>query len=251
MIRPVTYGNTKWRKLALKTEATSLPLFPPVGLRHCVSATPGQTPASSVPFSSMTNASARRLPGSRQPAHRCSFTASLRPGGEPWWGQSVPNVLSVMKMRFYSSPVSDGGGLGAEPSERRLGRQTGWTCRELGGRATWLPPDHELAVKTRGRCEARSPPRLCGDRAPPRHPLRKAHFSYFLAAGPAQATETFVPSSLVLPPRCGLRTVHRGGERAPGLTPRLRLGGPPACPALSRVRQGRCVPGGLEGNGDS
>lgn len=119
----------------------------------------------------------------------------------------------------------------------------------MGGRATWLPPDHELAVKTRGRCEARSPPRLCGDRAPPRHPLQKAHFSYFLAAGPAQATETFVPSSLVLPPRCGLRTVHRGGERAPGLTPRLRLGGPPACPALSRVRQGRCVPGGLEGNG--
>lgn len=142
MIRPVIYGNTKWRKLALKTEATSLPLFPPVGLRHCVSATPGQTPASSVPFSSMTNASARRLPGSRQPARRCSFTASLRPGGEPWWGQSVPNVLSVMKMRFYSSPVSDGGAWGLSPLRE------GWGVRRGGRAVSWVggPPGCPLTT---------------------------------------------------------------------------------------------------------
>lgn len=179
-------------------------------------------------------------------ASRPAFVPEEKPGGD---SLSLTSCLS--RRRDFTPALCQMGGLGPEPSERRLGCRTGWTCRELGGRATRLPPDHELAVKTRGRCEARSPPRSCGDRVPPRHPLRKARFSYFLAAGPAQATETFVQSSLVLPPRCRLRTVHRGGERAPGLTPRLRLGGPPACPALSRVRQGRCVPGGLEGNGDS
>lgn len=80
----------------------------------------------------MTNASARRLPGSRQPARRCSFTASLRPGGEPWWGQSVPNVLSVMKMRFYSSPVSDGGAWGLSPLRE------GWGVRRGGRAVSWV-----------------------------------------------------------------------------------------------------------------
>lgn len=57
MIGPIVYGNIKRRKIVLKNDAGSLP--PPPrggGSLFSVFVIPGQTPASSLSFSSMTNA---------------------------------------------------------------------------------------------------------------------------------------------------------------------------------------------------
>lgn len=58
MIGPIAYGNIKRRKIVLKNDAGSLPPPPPRGgpSLFSVFVIPGQTPASSLSFSSMTNA---------------------------------------------------------------------------------------------------------------------------------------------------------------------------------------------------
>lgn len=75
----------------LKNDTVSVPPAPLLWV--CV--IPGQTPASSLSFSTMTNAPAHRPAASRQPASRHCPAAGLCPGEEPRWGQSVPHPIPL------------------------------------------------------------------------------------------------------------------------------------------------------------